>query len=184
MVLVEALEKYSLSDSDIRRILGKGCKIIKYSELPSFGTIENLLPKEKAFAILLIEDSLDHGHWTGICRFKNTYMHFDSYGNPVDADLKWTDMATRKQLNEDKPFLSQLLDRSDRDCIYNNIKYQEMDQEINTCGDHICSFLYNMKHNDMDLRDYYMYMKEIKRRTGHTYDEIVSLWAQQFLKLK
>ena len=111
-------------------------------------------------------------------------MYFDSYGNPVDADLKWTDMATRKQLNEDKPFLSQLLDRSDRDCIYNNVKYQEMDQEINTCGDHICSFLYNMKHNNMDLRDYYMYMKEIKRRTGHTYDEIVSLFAQKFLKLK
>ena len=180
MVSIEAIEKYSLSDSD----MSWSCKIITYNELSKYGAIEYLLPKEKAFAILLIEDSLDHGHWAGICRFKNTFMYFDSYGNPVDADLKWTDMATRKQLNEDKPFLSQLLDRSDRDCIYNNVKYQEMDQEINTCGDHICSFLYNMKHNNMDLRDYYMYMKEIKRRTGHTYDEIVSLWAQQFLKLR
>ena len=59
-----------------------------------------------------------------------------------------------------------------------------MNQDINTCGDHVASFLYNMKHNNMDLKDYYMYMKEIKRRTGQTYDEIVSAFAQQFLKLK
>ena len=183
MVPVKRLEKYSLSDSDIRKILGRGTKIVKYSELSKFNVIEQLLPKEKASVILLIEDSLDHGHWVGLCRFKDMFMYFDSYGNPVDQDLKWTPMKTREALNEDEPYLTQLLDKSNRECIYNNIKYQEMKQDINTCGGHISSFLYHMKNNNMDLRDYYMYMKEIKRRTGQTYDEIVSRWAQTFLKI-
>ena len=59
MVPVKRLEKYSLSDSDIRKILGRGTKIVKYSELSKFNVIEQLLPKEKASVILLIEDSLD-----------------------------------------------------------------------------------------------------------------------------
>ena len=40
MVPIETVEKYSLSDSDIRKILGRSCKIIKYSELSKYGTIE------------------------------------------------------------------------------------------------------------------------------------------------
>ena len=109
MVPIEAAEKYSLSDSDIRKILGRGCKIVKYSELSNYNTIEQLLPKEKASVILLIEDSLDHGHWVGLCRFKDTYMYFDSYGNPVDADLKWASMQTRRELHEDKPYLFSII---------------------------------------------------------------------------
>ena len=182
MVPIKTIEKYSLSDSDIRTILGRSCKIVKYSELSNYNTIEQLLPKEKASIIILIEDSLDHGHWVGMCRFKNTYMYFDSYGNPVDSDLKWTSMETRRQLNEDKPYLNQLLDKTDRECIYNNVKYQEMNQDINTCGAHISHFLYRMKHDNMDLKDYYMYMKEIKQISKHTYDEIVSIFIKPFLK--
>ena len=137
-----------------------------------------MLPNKKDYVVILIEDNENHGHWCSLSKFKNRYQWFDAYGNPVDADLKWTPMSVRKSLHEDMPYLTKLLNESDLDCIYNNIKYQEMDPGINTCGDHTCHYLSRMLHQNMDLGDYYKLMKEIKRRSGYNYDEIVALWVK------
>ena len=120
-----AIERYSLSDTDIRRILGRRCRIIKYNELSKYNDLNQLLPNDKDYVVILIESRPNTGHWC-----------FDPYGYPIDADLKWTSMKMRKALREDIPYLTKLLDKSNLDCIYNNIKYQEMDEDINTCGDH------------------------------------------------
>ena len=59
-----------------------------------------------------------------------------------------------------------------------------MSQTINTCGLHVSHFLFRMKNDNMDLRKYYLFMKQIKDRTGHTYDEIVSLRGGNYLKIR
>ena len=179
---LEAIERYSLSDSDIRKILGRRCRIIKYNELSKYSDLTQLLPKEKDYVVILIEDSPDHGHWVSLSKFKNRYQWFDAYGNRIDADLRWTSMKMRKSLHEDIPYLTRLLDASELDCIYNNIKYPEMDSDINTCGDHVCHYLYRMINDNMDLQDYYNFMKDLKRKTGYNYDELVSIWAKPYLK--
>ena len=45
-----------LSDADIQKILGPDAKIIKYSELGDLYDIDQLLPNEKDYCIILYED--------------------------------------------------------------------------------------------------------------------------------
>ena len=176
------IERYSLSDTDIRRILGRRCRIIKYNELSKYNDLNQLLPNDKDYVVILIESRPNTGHWCSLSKFKNQYQWFDPYGYPIDADLKWTSMKMRKALHEDIPYLTKLLDKSNLDCIYNNIKYQEMDEDINTCGDHTAYYLYMMINENMDLKDYYNFMKDLKRKSGYNYDELVSIWAKPYLK--
>ena len=44
---------YSLSDADIRHILGQGTKIIEFKDMDNFETIYDLLPNEKDFCVVL-----------------------------------------------------------------------------------------------------------------------------------
>ena len=182
--VLERIEAYSLSDLDIKRILGRGCKIIKYSELSKYATLELLLPKHKSYVVILIEAHLNEGHWIGLCRFKDNYLYFDSYGNKIDADLNWTSSRERIELNENANYLTNLINISPLDCLYNNVRYQQMSQHINTCGLHVSHFLYRMKHQNMDLKKYYLFMKHLKDESGHSYDDIVATFGAQFLKIK
>ena len=69
-------------------------------------------------------------------RYNDGYEFFDSYGNPVDADLThWLTPNERLKLGESQKYLSYLL--QGRNYIYNKVKHQHMKQGINTCGDHV-----------------------------------------------
>ena len=178
MTPIEEIEHKSLSDTDIKNILGKQCKIIKYSELSKYSDLDQLLSKDKDYVVILIENSPNEGHWCGLLRYNNIFEWFDSYSFKVDADLKWTSKQTRKQLHEDIPYLSELLDKSNKECIYNNIKYQEMSNKINTCGTHVCCRIWHLMNKNLTLPDYYKMMKTIHDRTGYTYDEVASMWIK------
>ena len=57
-----------LGDDDIRKILGNETKIIKYSELSKFNDLDELLPNEKDYCIILYEHKLNEGHWVAILK--------------------------------------------------------------------------------------------------------------------
>ena len=44
------------------------------------------------------------------------------------------------------------------------------------------TYLYMMINENMDLKDYYNFMKDLKRKSGYNYDELVSIWAKPYLK--
>ena len=163
-----------LSDSDIRKILGDDIKIAKCSELSQYNDNNALLKNpELDYCILLIEEELDSGHWIALSRYDNIYEAFDSYGVPIDSELKWINATKRRKLNEDTPYLSNLLqDKSN--VVHNTVKYQQDEIGVNTCGSHVCHRLYCLKHYHMDLNKYHDYMKELKAKTGQTYDYIVA----------
>jgi len=181
MTPIEEIERKSLSDSDIKKVLGRNCKIIKYSQLSKYSDLEQLLPKNIDFVVVLIENSPNVGHWCALLKYNNIFEWFDSYGFKVDQDLGWTPMQKRKQLNEDVLYLSKLLNKSSRECIYNNIKYQEMSNQINTCGTHVCCRIWHLMKKNLSLPQYYKMMKTIHDRTGYTYDEVASMWINPFL---
>ena len=79
MDVVRLINK-ALSDEDIQRILGGDAKIIKYAELGNLYDIDQLLPEEKDYCIILYEDRPNRGHWTALLKYNNLYEHFDSYG--------------------------------------------------------------------------------------------------------
>ncbi len=54
----------ALLDEDIQGILGGDAKIIKYAKLGNHYDIDQLLPRQKDYCIILYEDSPNRGRWT------------------------------------------------------------------------------------------------------------------------
>ena len=177
MSLLKLIHK-ALSDSDIRKILGHSTKIIKYSELSQFTDLDDLLPNPTDYCIILYEDSIDHGHWVGLCRYDGKYEHFDSYGLKPDKELAWVNFKVRRSLGETQPFLSELLKQ--KEYIYNTVKYQASEADVNTCGSHVVHRLYRLKNQHMDLDDYHNFMQGLEDDFNMTYDMIVAEFIHKF----
>jgi hypothetical protein len=94
---VENVEKYPLSDSDIRKIIGSKTKIIKFSQLANYNSIEQLLPHNGAYLVLLFESAMNSGHWTALLRYNDTIEFFDSYGGEPHDILRWTPLIKEKK---------------------------------------------------------------------------------------
>ena len=162
-----------LSDDELRRVVGRDTKIMKYSELSKYDTIEQLLTKPYDFVIILLEESPNSGHWCALLRYSNLYEWFDSYGFPLDYDLThWLTAAQRAKLHEKKKYLTFLL--QGRKHIYNKEKYQEMKDGINTCGSHCAYRCYKFKHDGFDLKTYQKHVKNYCRTYGITPDMLVA----------
>ena len=63
---IKRLIRKSLSDTDLRHILGSDLKILKYSELSKVDSLDTLFPAELDYCIILIEEELDSGHWVAL----------------------------------------------------------------------------------------------------------------------
>jgi hypothetical protein len=98
-----------------------------------------------------------------------------------DSELKWISPKRNRQLNQDEPYLTQLLKKEEEKYMYNNVGYQNKDSRVNTCGSHVPHRLYRLKHDDMSLPDYYRYMKGIKDNTNMAYDVIVAEFVNKWL---
>lgn len=175
----------ALGDDDIKIYL-PNAKIIKYSELKKYSDIEELLPKNKSYLILLVESELNKGHWVALMRYKDknkkdVIEFFDSLaddGKP-DSQLRWVDKHTNKLLGQGEQILSKLLRKSNIPVIYNKFKFQSEGNKrdgnnINTCGKHCVYRILNLIQCNRDLEDYFKFMREIKNESKNTYDEIVS----------
>ena len=163
---------YPLSNKDIENVLGSDTKIITYPELANYKTIEELLPKEFDFVVILILEKPNSGHWTSLIRYQNTYEFFDSYGNPPDYDLMhWLTVKQRTELKENTTYLSNLL--KGHRVIFNRVRYQQMKDGVNDCGDHICYRIYKFKHDNFSLRDYHQHIQNLCKMYGTTPDDIV-----------
>lgn len=164
-----------LGDDDIRYYL-PNAKIMKYSDLKKYNNIEDLLKHNKDFVVLLVEDSPNKGHWISVLRYDPYIEYFDSYGGKVDEPLNWISKNQRIKLNQDKKLLSNLFNKTKMKVIYNPIDYQEdnMNKDINTCGRHTIFRIKNLLDCNRSLGDYYNLMGGIKKKSGNSYDEIIS----------
>lgn len=72
-----------MSDKDIERYLGEG-SVIKYSDLANYKNINELLPKDIDFKVILTEQEYNSGHWCALMKYKNIIEWFDSYGMRPD----------------------------------------------------------------------------------------------------
>ena len=155
-----------MSDSDIKEYLPEA-KILKYSELKEYPTLDDLLPEVKDFVILLYEDSPNTGHWVCISKPREGVAeYFDSYGGYVDAPLKWTPELKRVGLGEAQPYLSRLFDKCPEEVVYNKIKYQKDGGTINNCGRWCVLRILRMKAGQ-DLNQFHKWvMKQDKKFKG------------------
>lgn len=174
-----------LGDDDIKKYL-PDAKIMKYTDLKKFKTIEELLPENKSYAIILYENQKNKGHWVAIMRYNDKKRgdlieFFDSLaddGKP-DSQLNWVSNETNKFLGQGKPILTPLLNSSNLPVIYNKFKFQSEGNKrdgnsINTCGKHCVFRIINLLKHNRNLEDYFKLMSKSKKQSKNTYDEIVA----------
>jgi AraC-like DNA-binding protein len=136
--------EYALSDTDIKQQV-KNCRLIEYPELKNYDSITELLPNHKDAVVILVQIKNRHsGHWICLTRFKNVIYLFDPLAYRPDKNLLWTPKYLRRQLGQNIPYLSYLLNDalSKKFKVYfNEFKYQQEKQGVNTCGRHVVNYL-------------------------------------------
>lgn len=167
---MEEVELNSISDTELKYYL-PDCNIKTYPELRNIKDIEELLPKNGSYFILLYLDTPNSGHWTTLKRFNDDIEYFCSYGTYPDKQMNWYGKELRKELGESELYLTKLLNKTGLSVNYNDIDYQNKDNlDIVTCGRHCINFIKSKK----DLKQYFKMMSKLKKDSGKDYDELVS----------
>lgn len=124
----------ALSSIDLFKLFENKIKIIPYSDLIEYNSIEEVFdPFEVVF--ILYETKPNFGHWVVICTDSTTNYFFDPYGFKPDEELEFTDKEFRMANNMWLPFLSILLIKSPKRLTYNPYKLQDIsNKSIATCG--------------------------------------------------
>ena len=172
-VVEETIEE-PMDDGDIRQYL-PNAKIMRYSALAKLSDIEQLLPKDKSYVVLLYENTPGSGHWVALMRYGRTIEFFCSYGSGIDAPLRWQNPKDNAMLGQSRPFLSILLNKAKGKfrAIHNPVAYQSSKQGVATCGAWDVMRINQLINHNQDLHEFHDYMESVKKETGLTYDEIV-----------
>ena len=106
------MKRYALSDSDIRRLLGRGIKIWNYPQLQDLSNVDEMFD-EKGRAILLFPNSAPtSGHWTALLRRPQMIEFFDPYGDKPEAQKKGLGRSRLQEYDIERPDLTRLLRQS------------------------------------------------------------------------
>ena len=170
--------KVLLSNNDFSRYIENSDKrVVKFCDLEHFKDVHKLLPKWEDFRIILIEQKINSGHWVCITRRNNNFCFFDPYGNSPYQNLNFISKKMNELLGQEKTDFSGLfkgLKKGSYKLDYNKKKFQNLDNNINTCGRWCIVFLSKFIQG-YSLKEFQLWMDKEKRRTGYNYDEIVTL---------
>jgi len=122
--------------------------IITYNELQKYNSIEQILPHNNSYAVILYQNSENSGHWTALFRKDNNIYFFCSYGSKVDEPLNWISKKENNKLGINAPYLSILLNKTKMPVYYNKISHQDEDRRVSTCGRFVVYFIKNMLNGD------------------------------------
>ena len=168
-----------LDDSEIRDYL-PDAKILTYPELSKYRNINELLPENKDYAIILYLDEPNKGHWTAVLKYDNKIEMFDPYGvKEIDEELKWVPCAQRIKLKTAIPYMTRLFNsiKLPQKGILSTFEYQDDKTSVASCGRHTVYRILKLLDDDMDIEQYYNHMKNLRKKFNITYDQIVSTYV-------
>lgn len=168
----------SLSDLDMHKAL-PGVPILSYADLGKYKTIKELLPKARDAIILFVELQENIGHWQALTRSENNIYFFDSYGTRPDKALLWIDKYMRKELNEQVPYVSYLLNEAlsaGFNVSFNSFRYQNKKQtSISTCGRWCIAWVkWNKNQVNNSPKAFNKYIKKYSKDHELNYDLSIS----------
>ena len=137
---------------------------MKYADLSKYKTIEQLLPKDGDFKIILIEDKQNSGHWVSVARYGKTIEYFNSYGCKYDTDWRWIPRLVRIVLGQNTNDLTRLFKQAEKDgykVVYNKKRLQKLSPNIQTCGRHIV-FRRHLAQMGYNLKEYQDLMERLR----------------------
>ena len=127
-----------MSNEDLEKYLSvKPSDIMKYADLSKYQSIEQLLPKDGDFQIILIEDKQNSGHWVSVARYGKTIEYFNSYGAKWDTDWRFIPRIVRIILGQNTNDLTRLFNKAEKDgykVVWNKKRLQKLSPAIQTCG--------------------------------------------------
>lgn len=153
------------SPTEIKEVVGN-IPVFTYSQIKSMHNWQQLFPFGD-ITLVLYETSPDIGHWIGLIKKGNYLEFFDPYGYGIDEEFKFID----KNMRPNFPYLLKLLNEFPGDLYFNHFKLQKMSPNIKTCGQHVAM---RMLAKDMDMYKYKHLLDTIQKKSGGSYDQIVS----------
>jgi len=133
---VEEVKEYSLSDSDIRKILGDDIKIITYPMLGTMNSIDEAFDSKGRSVMLVPNVSPTMGHWVAMLNRPDSIEFFDPYGDAPEEQKGGLSSSKLRALDIDQPFLTKLLRESGKPVFYNTKAFQSSNRNVATCGRH------------------------------------------------
>ena len=166
-----------MTDLDLEQYVGvKPKDIIKYSELKNYKSMTDLLPKDKSFRIILIEDKFNSGHFVAILRYGDTVEFFNSYGGKPDDDWKFINRMIRVILGENTNELTRLFKKAtDKGfkTVYNTTRLQKLSNNIQTCG-RWCVLRIELMKAGYNLPEFDHFVKDYAKKLGKSTDYVAS----------
>jgi len=167
MTQVEEVQEYSLSDDDIRSLLGSDISLMTYPQLAKKRSLLDCFDSKGRCIILFLTQDEHTGHWCCMFRTKKGVEFFDPYGDRPEDQLDELPRSRLEQLDEAQPYLTNLMRRSGLPIYYNTHAFQKESGDINTCGRHCVA---RLMFKDKTLRQY----KAIIDKSGLSPDKFVS----------
>jgi len=163
---MEQAKEYSLSDDDIRKLLGEDIKITPYADLANVHNINELFDRKGRAILFFPQENERVGHWCAMIKEGRHIEFFDPYGDEPDAQKGGLSKSKLEQLHMDHPDLTNLLLNSGGRVIFNKVQLQKLSNHVQTCGRHcVCRLLY-ARYPIQRYRD-------IIRRSGLSPDDFV-----------
>ena len=151
--------------------------VMKYSDLENIKHLNEILPYDKSFKIILIEQNFNLGHWVLILRYGNVYEFFDSYGLKIDQELKFIHRIQNILLGQNKKYMTELFKKIPKGFkkIVNRKRLQQVKNKSATCGRWVISRIQLMRMG-YNLEEYQDFVKKWASKLELSLDEIVTLW--------
>lgn len=169
---IDELMKIPLSDGDISSVVGiPKQEILKYSDLSDYKSIQELLPNNRDFKIILLEYTPNNGHWVVCYKLDDKYFYFNSYGNAPDNDLNCINKCVKIMLGENVREFSRLLGKNKM--IHSAKRFQRGNSQV--CGRLVCMrvMFLQMGYNDKEFDEF---MEKMKEQSELTAEEISCLY--------
>ena len=136
--MITAIYKQDLTGIDVDYLTKNKAVLLLYKDLLNYNSILDAFGKFNNIILLFPVQSDSEGHW--VCIRKNpethTIRHWDSYGLSWTQEMGYTDNQYVKQ-----NILGQLYQSAQQQgwkILWNQYRFQEMKDNINTCGRHAC----------------------------------------------
>lgn len=149
---------------------------LKYNELKNYSNIEELLPNDRDFQIILIESDNNLGHWVCISRYDDTIEYFNPYGTRVDNDKKWIGKLKNMLLGQCEDILSKMMEKSKFKCVYSKTKFQKIGENIQTCGRWCVLRIICMKDMNMNIKQFTKFIKDTSKNMEIPKDALVCIY--------
>jgi hypothetical protein len=128
---IEKVISQDLSGANMNTLASKFAHVILFQDLAKFSTLKSAFMGKQALIMLFPVQSASVGHWICCLRYPTSYHHFDPYGFNTHEEFDHSKVQCEN-------YLLNLYNHADMPVTYNTVRYQELEDGVNTCGRHTC----------------------------------------------